>query len=83
LILGKENLRAYILSNAGTKMYWVRTPKEIKVNVELGLAWKTGSWKGFTAGSDQKPGTGGKYSAQWIKVNGARKVNSELFVKLE
>jgi len=83
LIQGKQNLREYIRNNSGTKMYWVRTPKEIDVNAVLGLAWETGSWKGYAAGSDEKSVTGGKYSAQWIKVNGTWKVNSELFVKLE
>jgi hypothetical protein len=83
LIQGKQNLREYIRNNSGTKMYWVRTPKEIDVNTVLGLAWETGTWKGYAAGSDEKSVTGGKYSAQWIKVNGTWKVNSELFVKLE
>jgi ketosteroid isomerase-like protein len=83
LIQGKQNLREYIRNSSGTKMYWVRTPKEIDVNTDLGLAWETGSWKGYAAGSDEKSVTGGKYSAQWIKVNGAWKVNAELFVKLE
>jgi ketosteroid isomerase-like protein len=83
LIQGKQNLREYIRNNSGTKMYWVRTPKEIDVNTDLGVAWETGSWKGYAAGSDEKSVTGGKYSAQWIKVNEAWKVNSELFVKLE
>jgi ketosteroid isomerase-like protein len=83
LIQGKTNLREYILSKSDTKMYWVRTPKEIDINTETGLAWETGTWKGYTPGSGQKSVTGGKYSAQWIKVNSVWKVNSELFVKLE
>jgi len=83
LIQGRANLREYILSKSETKMYWVRTPNEIDVNAETGLAWETGTWKGYTPDSGQKPVTGGKYSAQWIKANGTWKVNSELFVKLE
>lgn len=83
LIQGKTNLREYIRSRSGAKMYWVRTPKEIDVNAETGLAWETGTWKGYTPESGDRSVTGGKYSAQWIKVNGVWKVNSELFVKLE
>ena len=83
LITGKINLREYIQANSGRKMYWVRTPKEIDVNIELGLAWEAGTWKGYIAESGKKSVTGGKYSAQWIKINGAWKINSELFVKLE
>lgn len=83
LIQGKPNLREYIRSKSDTKMYWVRTPKEIDVNTETGLAWETGTWKGYTPESGDKSVTGGKYSAQWLKINGAWKVNSELFVKLE
>jgi len=83
LIQGKPNLREYIRSKSNTKMYWVRTPKEIDVNTETGLAWETGTWKGYTPESGDKSVTGGKYSAQWLKINGVWKVNSELFVKLE
>lgn len=83
LIQGKTNLREYIQANSGTKMYWVRTPSDIDVNSKLGLAWESGTWKGYVPESGKKSVTGGKYSAQWIKINGAWKINSELFVKLE
>jgi len=83
LIQGKKNLKEFIQANSGSKMYWVRTPGEIDVNTELGLAWEVGVWKGYIPESGKKSVTGGKYSAQWIKINGAWKINSELFVKLE
>lgn len=83
LIQGKENLRKYISQATGPKMYWVRTPIEIDVNAGLGLAWESGRWKGYTVDSGQKSVTGGKYSTQWIKLNGEWKINSQLFVKLE
>lgn len=83
LIQGKENLRKHINQATRPKMYWVRTPTEIDVNAGLGLAWESGMWKGYTLDSGQKSVTGGKYSAQWIKVNGDWKINSQLFVKLE
>jgi len=83
LITGKKNLNAYIQANSGSKMYWVRTPEEIDVNTDLGLAWEAGTWKGYIPESGTKSVTGGKYSAQWIKINDVWKINSELFVKLE
>jgi ketosteroid isomerase-like protein len=83
LIQGKENLKKFISQATDPKMYWVRTPNEIDVNTRLGLAWEAGTWRGYTLDSGQKSVTGGKYSAQWIKVNGEWKINSQLFVKLE
>lgn len=83
LIRGKENLKKYIQKVSGPKMYWVRTPGEIDVNTKLGLAWEMGTWKGYTVDSGDKPVTGGKYSAQWAKINGVWKIKSQLFVTLE
>jgi hypothetical protein len=83
LIQGKENVKKFISQATDPKMYWVRTPNEIDVNTRLGLAWEAGTWRGYTLDSGQKSVTGGKYSAQWIKVNGEWKINSQLFVKLE
>jgi hypothetical protein len=83
LIQGKENLREYLRKATGPKMYWVRTPNEIDVNTGLGLAWEAGTWKGYTVDSEEKSVSGGKYSAQWTKVNGDWKIRSQLFVKLE
>ncbi len=83
LIHGKENLRRYIRKATGPKMYWVRTPSEIDINTELGLAWEAGIWKGYTVDSGQKSVAGGKYSAMWTKINGTWKIKSQLFVKLE
>jgi hypothetical protein len=83
LIQGKENLREYLRKASGPKMYWVRTPNEIDVNVEQGLAWEAGVWKGYTPDSGEKSVAGGKYSAMWVNVNGGWKIKSQLFVKLE
>lgn len=82
LIHGKEELRGYINSQDGPRMFWVRSPNEIDVNSERGLAWESGSWKGYTEGSDQ-PVVGGKYSAMWTKESGEWKIKSQLFVTLE
>lgn len=82
LIRGKENLKKYLQKASVSKMYWVRTPGEIDVNTKLGLAWEMGTWKGYTIDSD-KVFAGGKYSAQWAKINGVWKIKSQLFVTLE
>lgn len=82
LIRGKENLKKFLQKASMSKMYWVRTPSEIDVNTKLELAWEMGNWKGYTIDSD-KVFAGGKYSAQWAKINGVWKIKSQLFVTLE
>jgi hypothetical protein len=83
LLKNKEDLRKFVLNYSGAKMYWVRTPIDIEVNVKTGLAWESGTWKGYTINSGDKPINGGKYSAQWKKINGDWKINAQLFVGLE
>ena len=82
LIAGKEALSAYIKSQKGPKMYWVRTPDEVIVNPKTKLAWETGTWKGYLEDSDEAV-VGGKYSAQWTKASGTWLIQSQLFVTLE
>jgi hypothetical protein len=82
LIAGKEALSAYLKSQKGPKMYWIRTPNEVQVNPKTKLAWETGTWKGYLDPSD-KPVVGGKYSAQWSKASGTWLVQSQLFVTLD
>ncbi|EAZ82030.2 nuclear transport factor 2 family protein [Algoriphagus machipongonensis] len=81
LISGKKALQDYIKRASGPKMYWIRTPEEIKVNPETNLAWETGTWKGYFEDSD-KPIVGGNYSAQWTKKSGIWLIQSQLFVTL-
>lgn len=82
LIAGKEALSAYLKSQKGPKMYWIRTPDEVIVNSKTMLAWETGTWKGYHEDSD-KPVVGGRYSAQWTKASGTWLIRSQLFVTLE
>ena len=82
LIAGQEALSAYLRSQKGPKMYWIRTPDEVIVNPKTMLAWETGTWKGYYEDSD-KPVVGGKYSAQWTKSSGTWLIHSQLFVTLE
>lgn len=82
LIAGKAELSAYLKSQKGPKMYWIRTPDEVLVNSKTNLAWETGTWKGYYENSEE-PVVGGKYSAQWTKASGIWLIRSQLFVTLE
>ncbi len=82
LIAGNEALSAYLKSQNGPKMYWIRTPDEVIVNPNTLLAWETGTWKGYHENSDEAV-VGGKYSAQWTKASGTWLIQSQLFVTLE
>ena len=63
-------------------MYWVRSPKEIKVNAQNGLAWENGTWNGYDPEKGPDAVVGGNYSAMWTKVSGSWKIKSQLFVAL-
>lgn len=82
LLAGKEELSAYLKSQNGPRMYWIRTPDEVLINQKTKLAWETGTWKGYYETSD-KPVVGGKYSAQWTKASGTWLIKSQLFVALQ
>ncbi|MFN2373100.1 MAG: DUF4440 domain-containing protein [Cyclonatronaceae bacterium] len=85
LLSGKDELKAYIESAADAEpMYWIRTPGEIIVNEERGLAWETGVWHGYSADdtNEESPVFHGNYAAQWILVSGEWKIQSQLFVML-
>jgi len=83
LLAGKESLRKYIADAGASKMYWIRTPDEIKINEVKGLAWEHGTWKGYDPEQGDTPVIGGKYSAMWTKEADSWLVKSQLFVSLE
>lgn len=83
LLAGKEALHYYILEAGESKMYWIRTALEVKVNEAKGLAWETGTWKGYDPEQSEEAIIGGKYSAQWTKASGKWLIKSQLFVSLE
>lgn len=61
------------------KTKFERIPSEIVVSKNNpDLAWESGVWKGFNTYSK-----GGRYSAQWKKIDGEWKILAELFVALE
>ena len=85
LLSGKDELKAYIESAADARpMFWVRTPTEIIVNEERGLAWETGVWHAYSADdpNEESPVSHGNYAAQWIHQSGEWKIQSQLFVTL-
>ncbi len=56
-----------------------RFPSEIIISKNNpAIAWETGKWKGFNTYSK-----GGRYSAQWKKIDSEWKLQAELFVALE
>ena len=81
-ISGKENFKEYLSAIPDKNMYWVRTPHEIEVNQDAGLAWESGTWKGYNPDTGNEPVVAGKYAAQWTKHSGGWKIKSELFVML-
>ncbi|MFN1834942.1 YybH family protein [Balneola sp. MJW-20] len=86
LISGKQELRDYVNAAGATdgeRMFWIRTPDEVVVNKSRGLAWETGTWKGYSEADDRRSVIGGKYSAQWVKEEGKWLIRSQLFVTLE
>lgn len=83
LIAGKEELKQYLASVIGEKMYWIRTPDEVLVNSKTNLAWETGTWKEYRESTGEKAIVGGKYSAMWTKVSGTWLIKSQLFVTIE
>jgi len=83
LLTSKEALRTYVSEFGDSKMYWIRTTIDIDVNIERGLAWETGTWKGYDPQQGDNSIIGGNYSAMWTKESGAWLIKSQLFVTLE
>ncbi|HTE00911.1 MAG TPA: nuclear transport factor 2 family protein [Mucilaginibacter sp.] len=57
---------------------YVRKPAAIIVGDNGIMAWETGTWTAKNSYSK-----GGKYSAMWRKINGAWRLQAELFVSLK
>ena len=83
LLAGKEALRTYIHDFGDSKMYWIRTTESIVINAATGLAWESGTWKGYDPEKGQDPVVGGNYAAMWTKASGQWLTKSELFVALK
>ena len=83
LLSGKKALEKYILDGGESKIYWIRTPKEIIVNDKIKLAWENGNWKGYDPEKGSNSIVSGNYSAMWTKESGEWKIKSQLFVALD
>ena len=83
LLAGKEALRSYILKGDSSDNYWIRTPAEIEINEQRGLAWETGTWKAYHREQGDSSILGGKYSAMWSSESGSWLIKSQRFVTLE
>ncbi len=59
-----------------------RTPSAIHVSASDPLAWEEGEWLGTWTLSEGEHRSGGRYAAQWRKVDGTWKIHSELFVTM-
>jgi ketosteroid isomerase-like protein len=61
---------------------YVRTTEEIEVSAYLALAAENGNWVGRWTSPEGKIEMGGRYFAQWRKVDGEWKIRAEIFVTL-
>lgn len=61
---------------------YVRTPSAIRLSASDPLAWEEGEWVGTWTLPEGEHRSGGRYAAQWRKVDGVWKIHSELFVTL-
>jgi len=68
---------AFLLDSALT---YQRVPESIIVNSRWPIASESGTWTGRWRGRTDPPVLSGRYSAQWVKVDGRWLIRSELFV---
>jgi ketosteroid isomerase-like protein len=71
----EESRRSWIALFASDATLWyVRTPREIRVNEAQGLAHESGEWEGTTGQ--------GIYAARWRRIGGEWLIQAELFTPL-
>jgi ketosteroid isomerase-like protein len=66
------------LFRTNATVLYVRTPVTITIGDNGIMAWETGTWTAKNSYSN-----GGNYSAMWRKIDGAWKLQAELFVSLK
>jgi ketosteroid isomerase-like protein len=79
---GREANRASFAAQFTSRpdVVYVRTPAEIEVMPSWDVASERGTWTGQWTQADGVTKIGGKYQAQWRKVDGAWLLQAELFV---
>jgi len=83
LLSEKKALAEYILDGGESRMYWIRSMKEIVVNEKRGLAWENGIWNAYDPEKGSHSIFNGNYSAMWTKESGEWKIKSQLIVALD
>ena len=63
-----------------TNIIYRRLTSDVAVSTNWPVAFETGTWTGGPAGGP--PLISGRYSAQWVKQQGAWRIHSEVFVAL-
>lgn len=80
-INGRAALRRLFVTqfNSSHDVIYVRTPIDIQVMTDWGMASEVGTWEGSWTGDDGKIEIGGTYYAKWHKINGAWLLRAEIF----
>jgi hypothetical protein len=81
----EENIRTWTeMFSADPLVTYVRTPVDVEVNEEWGLAHESGRWKGTIGASDGLATVSGAYSAKWQRTTAGRwLLQAEIFTTLE
>jgi ketosteroid isomerase-like protein len=76
---GKDTYRQAFAGDS--VMIYVRTPVRIEAASAWPLVWEEGTWVG-QRGANGPAAIGGRYAAQWHRIDGRWLIRSELFVAL-
>lgn len=79
VIRGKDAYRQAFVGDSG--LVYVRTPEHIESASSWPLVWEEGVWSGHR-GRGGPAVIGGRYAAQWHRVDGRWLIRSEVFVAL-
>lgn len=83
-IFGKDAYRALLTPNPDEKsIIYVRETDSIEVSGDWPLAYETGIWTSRIGSVTGHPLISGRYSAQWVKIDGKWLIRSELYVALK
>jgi len=83
-VSGKEKLRHLFATEFAAKknLMYVRTPDDIRVFREWGMASEEGHWTGYWDEPDGKVEIRGRYFAKWHLMQEGWKIRAEVFVPL-
>jgi hypothetical protein len=70
-------------ANPATAIIYQRESVSVTVSSHWPLAYEEGRWSGHVGNVSSKPILAGRYSAQWVKRDGAWLIRSEVFVALD